>query len=164
MISDLNGRRASLTNATINIASETLLGAQEPKATETNEPGEVEGTSSIPVGYTDGPWSGTGSFKAPLGEAKRLIAALGPNFARYSSTATWTYSVPDSSDGVTTIEFPAFRITKVDLDGGSRTNATMIAFEFKLLQPALWDGVPMVEDDQTSLLAGFLLAATGFGG
>lgn len=161
MIPDLNGRRVSLTNATINVHTETIIGANGLKVSEKQEPGEVEGASSVPVGYTDGPWSGTAGFAAPHAEALRLKKALGSNFGRFVASASFTYTALDSSDGVTTIELPAFRIVGVDWDGGDRSKAAMITFELKLLEPAIWDGVSMVEPDDLAGLGSFLLSAFG---
>src|SRR4051812_13278808 len=100
MIYDLNGHRVSLTDCTIDISGYRMLGASELKLKETLEPGDVEGASSIPVGYTDGPWSGTGGFKAPLAEALRMLAFLGSSFGKRIMSASWTFTAIDSTDGI----------------------------------------------------------------
>ena len=162
MIYDLNGKRVSLTDATIDVEGYRMLGASGLKTKETQEPGEVEGASVIPVGYTDGPWSGDGGFAAPIAEALRMVANLGRRFGTRRASASWTFTALDSSDGVTTIEIPSMRVKSLELDVGDRSKATMISFEFKLLEPAIWNGVSLCEGgaDFTGAL-GFTISPFG---
>ncbi len=150
MIYDLNGKRVSLTDATVDVEGYRMLGMSGLKHKETQEPGEVEGASVIPIGYTDGPWSGDGGFEAPLAEALRMLTNLGGRFGTRIASASWTFSSLTSSDGVNTIEIPAMRVKSIDLDGGDRSKHAKIAFEFKLLEPAIWNGVVMADSGDIS--------------
>jgi hypothetical protein len=164
VIYDLNGKRVSLTDATIDIAGYRMLGAAGLKLKETLEPGEVEGASSIPVGYTDGPWSGSGGFEAPLSEALDMLSFLGNRFGKRIASASFTFTSLESSDGVKTIEIPAMRITSPDLDGGDRSKHAKIAFEVKLLEPALWNGVRITDDGGDAIDGAVSFVLSAFGG
>jgi hypothetical protein len=162
MIYDLNGTRVSMTNLDLELNGYRIIGAQGLKLSESLEPGEVEGTSSIPVGYTDGPWSGTGGVSAPLAEMLSALAFVGGSFGKAILTGTATFTALDSSDGVSTITINAARITKCDLDGGDRSKAAMIPIELKLLEPSDWNGVKIIDPpDLTNGAAGFVLSIFG---
>ncbi len=164
MIYDVMGNRVNMTRATVDIASSfgtssRIIGAAELKMNEKLEPGEVEGASSIPVGYTDGPWSGTFGFKAPLAEMLAALQAMGGSFGKAILTAGMSFDGSDSSDGVMTLNVLGARITSVDFDGGDRSKASMIAVECKLLTPSDWNGVSITDaPDVTAGLGGFILS------
>ena len=161
MIYDLQGRRYSLSSATIDFFNGyRMLGAAELKLNEKVEPGEVEGTSPIPVGNTTGPWSGTGGFKAPMKEVLDGMASMGGNICGQIITASWSFT-EFQGDGSSTISILSARLTTVDLDGGDRSKASMIAVEFKLLEPCEWDGVKIIDvPGPTTGLASFALSIT----
>lgn len=161
MIYDLGGHRVGLTDATIRVIGERMMGATDLKLKETLEPGDVEGASAIPVGFTTGPWSGTGGFKAPLAEALRLVARAGPSYGLLEWSATWTFTALESSDGINTIEIPRFRVTSPDLDGGDRSKHASIAFEMKLLEPAYWNGVRIIDPPEAGGFTDFALSIFG---
>lgn len=162
MITDLNGKRVSITNLDLEVNGFRIVGAQGLKIDESQEPGEVEGTSPIPVGYTDGPWSGTFGFSAPLAEMLAALSFVGGSFASAVITGTATFTALDSSDGVNTVAINAGRITKCSLDGGDRSKAAMIPIEGKLLAPCDWGSVKMIDPpDLTGGVQSFITSLFG---
>lgn len=166
MISDINGHRVNVTDSTIDVAGLRLVGGSALKHSEKQEPGEVEGASSIPVGWTNGPWSGDGGFSLPWVEALQLAKQLGGlGSAGFFSTvfsSSWTLAALDSSDGIATLTINAARLTGTDLDLGDRSKPTMVAFTFKLLQPSSWDGaMGALSPDHAGSATGFLLSVFG---
>ena len=141
---DINGTLYSLSSLDLNLAGIIIIGGSELKLGEKLEPGEVEGQSAVPVGYTTGPWSGEGSIKLPLSEALAAKATLGNEWGKvvWGGTATWTEL---NGPGVMTVVILGARFKGTDLDGGDRSKPSTIALPFMLTQPSLWNGVKIVE-------------------
>ena len=146
---DINSKQYSMSSLDLQLAGVSLFGGSELKLSEKLEPGEVEGQSPVPVGYTTGAWSGEGSIKLPLAEALSAKAQLGNQWGTIAWTGTATFTEVDG-DGVMTIEILGARFNSTELDGGDRSKASTDSLGFKLLQPGLWNGVKIVEPNQAS--------------
>jgi hypothetical protein len=156
---DIGGQQFSLTSATIDIDGNRVLGATSVKHKEELKPGEVEGTSPVPVGWTTGPWSGTAGFAAPLAEAMDLLSNLGGSFGTRTISATWTWE-EINGPGVRTLEIIGGRVSAADLDAGDRSKPSMITFDITLTTPSLWNGVSIVDIPSVGG-AGFVLSIGG---
>jgi hypothetical protein len=157
---DINGNQYCLSSADLDVAGNTIIGASEIKCGEKLEPGEVEGTSAVPVGYTTGPWSGNGSLKLALSEALALKAKLGNQWGTVVWTGTFTWTEVNGP-GVMTLEILGARFTTTDLDGGDRSKPATDALGFMLLQPSKWNGAKIVEPNSGSAgFGGFSVSST----
>src|SRR4051812_47415628 len=105
---DIGGQGYSLTSATVDIDGNRILGATGVKHKETLKPGEIEGTSSVPVAWTTGAWDGSAGFSAPLAEAMDLLTNLGGSFGTRTISATWVWEEL-SGPGVRVLEIVAGR-------------------------------------------------------
>jgi hypothetical protein len=156
-IYDINAQQYCLSSLDLQIAGNTIFGGSELKISEKLTPGEVEGQSAVPVGWTKGPWSGEGSIKLPLGEALTLKAAMGNEWMTQAWTGTATFTEL-SGPGVMTIEILGARFNTTSLDGGDRSKASTDALDFTLLTPCIANGVKAVEPVSSGGLGGLSIS------
>ena len=157
MIYDINGTQYSLSSADIEVQGYQVMGTSELKLGEKLEPGEVEGQSSVPVGWTRGAWSGEGSLKLPLSEGLDMKANMGNEYMTRVWTGTFTFTELNGP-GVMTIEVLGARFKAFDIDGGDRTKPSTDALPFMLTQPCLANGVKAVEPNPNGGAGSFTIS------
>ena len=98
----------------------------------------VEGTSTLPLGFTAGKWSGNASVEFNRRDGQAILDDFGDGYGRVMFQIVNQYA----EDGmpVITDDLPVCRIKKVTNSNASGSDASKMTFELALLSPIRRNG------------------------
>ena len=135
---NVNGFEYSFASIELVVADVRYFGATSINYDDGLAPGMSKGTSTLPLGWTAGEWTGTGSIEFNRRDGQAIIDALGDGYGRVPMQITVQYA----EDGmpVITDTIPLCRIAKTTNGNAAGSDPAKMTFELALLKPILRNG------------------------
>lgn len=135
---NVNGFEYSFASIELKIGAQRYFGATAINYDDGLQPGMATGTSTLPLGWTAGQWTGTASIEFNRRDGQAIIDALGDGFGRVPLAVTVQYA--EEGMPVITDSLPLCRIQKVANGNNQGTDPSKMSFDLSLLKPILRNG------------------------
>jgi hypothetical protein len=142
----INGLLHSYSDVEISLNDQTFRGVKEINYNDKLEPGMAKGTDPQLLGATRGDWSGSANatlYRREFEVLKATLGAAGVGFGETVFSVKVTYS-PVGAGLATYTDTIKVRIQSPDSSNTQGNDPSAIKLEFFLMEPILWNGVPIV--------------------
>jgi hypothetical protein len=138
----INGNMYSWSSIEVGIAGFPVEGISAIDYDDGLDPGLPRGTSSVPLGSTQGPWSGSATLTMFRRFFDTLVLALGgPGFGTVETIVNVMYF--EEIEGVK-CDTLLVKFSKNSVSNSDSSDGTSIKCDLTVLQPILWNGIPRV--------------------
>lgn len=155
----VNGNRHSWVSITLDADGLPIGGIKSLDYSDSLDPGTPYGTDPVPLGYTRGKYTAEFScemYRKEFELLKERLGVAGVGFGETAGIYNVSYLEQDLEGGEPITDTIVGRLMKVESANSDSTDASSVKLTFKVVEPILWNGVPIVAPDPTALDVAFV--------